>query len=119
MLVLAAVALPPVGIVLLWLSRGTGLLKKILGSLVIAAWGVGALVLLLGLRAEVDGSGVWPLFHFRRPEHHYAELERDRRLKERQPLAELMVPQDAAPAERTATKATSSNSPAGHVGSAA
>jgi outer membrane protein assembly factor BamB len=86
--VLAAILAPPLGIVMLWMRRGTGVLKKICGSLAIAAWGVAALVLFFGLRFELDGSGVRPMFKIRRIEAHYAELEQNRARQNLQPVPE-------------------------------
>jgi outer membrane protein assembly factor BamB len=84
-LLLASAAAPPVGILLLWVRRGTGVFKKILGTLVIGAWAVAALVLFCGLRAELDGSGMRPIFKFSRPESHYAQIERTRSLQKTTP----------------------------------
>ena len=78
LLLLAAILAPPVGIVMLWMRRGPGVLKKILGSLAIAAWCVAALVLFFGLHLELDGSGVRPMVKMQRIEAHYAELEQSR-----------------------------------------
>ncbi|PYT32640.1 MAG: hypothetical protein DMG57_01130 [Acidobacteria bacterium] len=88
-LLLAAVVLPPAGIVLLWMRTGTGILKKIFGSLLMFAWGVTALVLFFGLRLELDGSGSRPFVNFYRPASHYAKLERSRQLQKLQPVVEV------------------------------
>jgi len=77
-LLAAAVALPPAGLALLWARRGTGVFAKLLGSVAIAGIGITELVLLFGLRAEMDGSGISPIVSFYKPDSHYAELERDR-----------------------------------------
>ena len=77
-LIAAAVLLPPVGLVLLWGRGGTRLRRKILGSLAIAALAVGHLVLFFGLTFEMDGTGMWPVFKFYKPELHYAAIEESR-----------------------------------------
>lgn len=96
----AAVVAPPVGLVLLWTRSRARLLTKILASLVIAGFGtiytIAVLVRLFGMRAEMDGSGMWPLFTFHQPETHYAELERSRQAP---PVADAAAPDaKAAPA---------------------
>src|SRR6266849_4582321 len=96
-LLLASVVLPPAGIVLLWMRAGTGILKKILGSLLMCVWGVTALVLFFGLRLELDGSGSRPFVNFYRPASHYAQLERSRQLQKLQPVLEVKKIADAAP----------------------
>ncbi len=96
-LLLAAVALPPVGVVLLWLYSGARTSTKVLRSVLIGAWTVTALVLFFGLRFEMDGSGVRPLFKFDRPDAHYANVERSRALQKVQPVAEVRPVVDAPP----------------------
>jgi outer membrane protein assembly factor BamB len=83
-LLLAAILVPPLGIAMLWMRRGPGVFKKILGSLAIAGWCVAALVLWFGFHAELDGSGLRPLFGMGRIETHYAELDRNRSRQTRQ-----------------------------------
>ena len=53
---LAAILVPPVGIVMLWMRKGVGVFKKILGSLAIAGWTVAALMLFFGLHFELDAG---------------------------------------------------------------
>ncbi|MDA2937908.1 PQQ-like beta-propeller repeat protein [Acidobacteria bacterium AH-259-A15] len=77
-LLLTSVLLPPLGLVLLWIRPKTGLVSKLAGSLAIAALGVVHLHVFFGLRMEVDGTGVRPIFSFYKPESHYAALERSR-----------------------------------------
>src|ERR1700755_3619385 len=78
LLLLAAILAPPGGIGMLWIRKGLGVFKKILGSLAIAAWSVAALVLFFGLRFELDGSGVRPMVKMQRIEAHYAAIEQSR-----------------------------------------
>ncbi|MFQ5928498.1 MAG: PQQ-binding-like beta-propeller repeat protein [Acidobacteriota bacterium] len=77
-LLLTSVLLPPLGLVLLWIRPKTGLVRKSAGSLAIAALGVVQLHVVFGLRMEVDGTGMRPIFSFYKPESHYAALERSR-----------------------------------------
>ncbi len=74
----ATLVLPPAGLVLLWLRPETRALRKVLGTLLIAAIGVAHLFLFYGLRAEMGGEGIPRFFSFRRPEKHYAALEQSR-----------------------------------------
>ena len=84
-LILAAVLLPPLGLLMLWYRPGTGILKKILATLPIAVFGIIHLHLFFGLRMQVDGSGMSPIFYFHKPESHFAELERIRTEQEESP----------------------------------
>lgn len=98
---LASIALPPVGLVLLWLRRETGILKKLFGSLLIAGWTVAALVVFFGLRLELDGSGMRPHLKFFRPEAHYAALERSREAQKLRPIADAGPPVALQPAAQS------------------
>ena len=72
----AALLLPPVGLVLLWLRKAP-LLLKCVGSVAILAW-TGVWMLKLGLvQMQRDGSG-FPLFSWKSAEAHYSELEKSR-----------------------------------------
>ena len=78
-IILAALLFPPLGLVLLWMRPSTRLSRKILNSVYISALGVFYLYRFFGLRAEIDGSGIFPMFSFqRKDEAHYADLERHR-----------------------------------------
>jgi outer membrane protein assembly factor BamB len=89
LLLLIAVLAPPAGLVLLWMRRGTGVWKKILGSAAIAAWSVTAMVLFFGLHFEMDGSGMRPMFRMGRAETHYAVLEQNRAHQKLTPVPEV------------------------------
>ena len=84
-LILGSFLLPPAGLILLCVRPGTGILKKILGTLPIAIFGIIHLHLFFGLRMQVDGSGMSPIFYFHKPESHFAELERIRTEQEESP----------------------------------
>ncbi len=77
-LVVSALVFPPAGMVLLWMRQETRVPWKLMGSLAIFALAIAHLFLFYGLRAEMDGTGIRPIFSFYRPEKHYAELERNR-----------------------------------------
>lgn len=98
LLVLSAVALPPVGLILLWIRPTTGVLRKLAGTLAIAALGIVHLVLFFGLRVEMDGTGRFPIFSFYHPEAHFEALERSREEHRIQPLDSppLQPPEAAA-----------------------
>ena len=61
-LLLSAVALPPLGLVLLWMRRGTKVVWKLLGTIPILGFAVAHLFLFFGLRMEMDGAGSKPGF---------------------------------------------------------
>ena len=73
-----AVAVPPLGIVLLWTRTRAGFLRKLLGSLALVLLSFVHLHYVFGLRAELDGTGARPILSFRAPEAHYEELEQSR-----------------------------------------
>ena len=73
-LLLACLLLPPVGLVLLWLRRGTPFSRKILGTLAIGLLTLGHLFL-YGMRVQMDGSGMRPIFYFPNTEARYAALD--------------------------------------------
>src|ERR1039458_4505034 len=52
----ASLILPPAGLILLWLRRGTTVLRKRLDSLAIVIVGVAHLFLLYGLHVEFSGG---------------------------------------------------------------
>jgi outer membrane protein assembly factor BamB len=76
-LVVIAIALPPLGIVLLWSRTRAGLLRKLLGTLGLALLSVAYLFLFFGLRVELDG-GARPMLSIGKKESHYEALERSR-----------------------------------------
>ncbi len=94
----AALILPPVGLVLLWLRAGTSVVRKILGSLAIVIIGVVQLFLFYGLHVELSG-GFSPVFSFQSSERHYRELEAHRAASQAaEPAAvALAVPPAAEP----------------------
>jgi outer membrane protein assembly factor BamB len=91
-----ALVLPPAGLVLQWM-RPIKLVHKIAGSLPIAIWFVAWLVSFFGLRFQMDGSGMRPVWSFYSPERHYARIERTRA----EQAAPLLTP--AAPAATSLT----------------
>jgi outer membrane protein assembly factor BamB len=82
-LIVVSVLLPPLGLVLIWARPGTRLPRKILDSLYVTILGVVYLHYFFGLRIELDGTGIYPIFSFYNPESHFTELERNR-LKQRE-----------------------------------
>lgn len=91
----ATLVLPPAGLVLLWLRPETRVLRKVLGTLLIAVIGLAHLFLFYGLRAEMGGEGLPKFFTFRQPEKHYAVLEQSRAAA---PPAPVEVPKVEIPA---------------------
>jgi len=73
----ASLILPPAGLILLWLRKGTPVLRKSLGSLAIITLGVAQLFLMYGMHMEFSG-GVRPVFSFQGGERHYRQLEASR-----------------------------------------
>jgi len=78
LLLLIALALPPLGILLLWTRRGVGFSRRLLGSLALVLLSLVYLRVFFGLRMEMDGTGMRPVFSFGGGESHYTELERHR-----------------------------------------
>ncbi|MCC6585215.1 MAG: PQQ-like beta-propeller repeat protein [Bryobacterales bacterium] len=70
----ASVALPPLGLILIWV-RSSKILWKVLGTLAIAVLTFGHLRLFWGLRVENDGRGIPVIFSFKDPKRHEKELE--------------------------------------------
>jgi outer membrane protein assembly factor BamB len=104
-LLLAAVLLPPLGLVLLWMRPGIRIPRKILGSLVLVILGVVYLHKFFGLRMEMDGTGVRPILSFNRPESHYAALEENRE-QQRQTLPQVST---TRPIQTQASEITKEN----------
>ncbi|MBI4875242.1 MAG: PQQ-binding-like beta-propeller repeat protein [Acidobacteria bacterium] len=77
-LLLSAVALPPAGLVLLWMRRGMKAIWKLLGTIPILGFAVAHLFLFFGLRVEMDGTGAKPMFSFGTREARYKKLEASR-----------------------------------------
>lgn len=74
----ASLLFPPLGLILLWTRARPGMLLKLLASLGIAALGLAHLVVVYGMRVELDGTGMRPLFSFHTPERDFEALERHR-----------------------------------------
>jgi len=97
-LLLSAVALPPLGLVLLWIRRGTKVVWKALGTLPILGFAVAHLFLFFGLRVEMDGSVSKPMFSFGTRASHDAELEASRAAPPPAAVQTAPAPAPSAPA---------------------
>lgn len=75
---LCAFLLPPAGLVLLWIRPATGIARKLSGTLAIAVITLAHLMLVFGMRFEMDGSGSRPIVSFRNKEKHYELIEKTR-----------------------------------------
>ena len=73
----ASLILPPAGLILLWLRKGTSVFRKSLGSLAIVMVGVAHLFLFYGMHMEFSG-GIGLVFSFQGGERHYRQLEAHR-----------------------------------------
>ena len=73
--ILTCLLFPPAGLVLLWMRPSRGLVGKAALSLGLAALFVVHLVSFYGLRVEVAGSGMRPMFTFHNEEAHLNALE--------------------------------------------
>lgn len=73
----AAVILPPLGLVLLWIRRGGSVFAKLVGSVAIVMVAVAELFLIYGLHVELSG-GFRPVLTFQGGARHERELERHR-----------------------------------------
>jgi len=88
---LAAILFPPAGLLLLWKRPGVGIFLKLAGTGVMFALGVAHLILVWGLRVELDGNNRPTILTFGRgADAHFEELERNRELQR--------PPEPAAPA---------------------
>src|SRR6266446_2358411 len=101
-LLAATIVFPPAGLALVWTQRGK-ISTKVFTSLLVAAIGIGELFLVYGMRIELDGSGMFPIFTFDRREARYAELER--RQSPATSLAPAASVPESAPAEVTHAEA--------------
>jgi outer membrane protein assembly factor BamB len=107
--VLLSVLIPPLGIVLLWARTRIGIPMKVFSSLGLIGLAAVYLIVFFGLRAEVDGSGTWPIFYFGTREAHYVELEEDR--KDEAELPSLVVPTQSLPTVEAKPVPTSTTAP--------
>ena len=96
-LLVTSLAIPPLGLVLLWMRTGTRLIAKLAGTLLIAAVTLAHLFLLWGLRIEMAGSGIRPLFTFTTPDRRDARVEENRAAMRHSPPPDS-TPAAAAPA---------------------
>lgn len=78
LLLFTAIAFPPLGLILSWMRPHAGLWSKISWSLGVGAIALMELIVFFGLRAEVDGTGSWPILTFGTRASHYEELEEHR-----------------------------------------
>lgn len=104
-LLAAALLVPPLGLVLLWLRPGIGFFRKVLASLGIAILAGLHLYFFFGLRVELDGTGRYPIFSFYRPTNHYAALVESRAKwqaaavpEETKEVEQVKTPEPASPA---------------------
>jgi outer membrane protein assembly factor BamB len=106
-LLISGIVVPPVGLILLWL-RPIRWYTKIAGSLGILTLLGAHLVCVFGLRVELAGSGMRPIFTFGTPERHYARLEESRVIhKQEAPQTEAQTaPASAENSSLTAAPAT-------------
>ena len=98
-LLLSSLLLPPLGFILLWIRRGLGVFRKLLGTAFLAVLTIAHLHFFFGLRLELDGTGMRPIFSFHSPSSHYNKLEKHRSEQgesSQQPTSLLAAP-EAAP----------------------
>lgn len=77
-IVIASVVFAPLGLIFLWMRAGTGIVRKLFWSLVIAGVALAEVVLIFGLRVELDGTGMKPMVSIGTIEGHYDKVERSR-----------------------------------------
>src|ERR1035437_1967338 len=104
----ASLVLPPAGLVLLWLRKGTSVFRKSLGSLAIAMVGVAHLFLFYGLHMEFSG-GIGLVFSFQGGERHYRQLEAHRAAFQA-PAPAIVEPTPSAPPKAEDVPAPASGS---------
>ena len=107
-LLLVAIVVPPLALVLLWIrSKGT-VLSKLVGSLAIVGLTVVYLVTFFGLRVELSGTGIVPIFSFGSAESHYSALEKHRVAQEALGMtSEPFTPKEGVPARVSSAVAKS------------
>ena len=106
-----ALVLPPAGLVLQWM-RPIKLVHKIAGSIPIVIWSFALLISFGGLRVQMDGSGVKPMWSFYAPDRHYARLERNRAEQAAHPSVPVPpAPVEAAPVQPASAKSAAVTSP--------
>jgi outer membrane protein assembly factor BamB len=116
-LAVCCLVLPPLGIILLWSRRGTGIFRKLALSMALLALFAGHLFWFYGLHLEMDGTGMRPIFSFRDPSRHEERLaERTERTEVTAsvPVAEPILPpeQGVGPASTELDRAEGSAAPA-------
>ena len=102
----ASLVLPPVGLLLLWLRRGTSIFRKSLATLAIIVVAVAHLFLFYGLHMEFTG-GIQPVFTFQGGERHYRQLEAHRAAFQAPAPVASEAPAAAAAAAAVPVKANS------------
>lgn len=105
-LLLSAVAVPPAGLVLLWIRGGTKVAWKLLGTIPILGFTVAHLFLFFGLRVEMDGTGAKPMFSWGSAESHIQQLEASRAVQQEAAPAQSPQTVEAAPAVAVSAPAT-------------
>ncbi len=75
---LSCLVFPPLGLVLLWTRSDSGPFRKLVFSAGLAVLFVAHLFAFYGLRMEMAGSGMAPIFSFHNPQSHYDALEESR-----------------------------------------
>src|SRR5687767_12550438 len=76
-LVLASLLLPPLGLALLW-TGSAGIVRKLLGTVVLATLTFLHLLAFWGLRVEMAGTGLPTMLTFTTPERRDARVENSR-----------------------------------------
>lgn len=72
---LSCLIFPPLGFVLLWLRSKEGVMRKLTFSAGLAALFAAQLFLFYGLRIELAGNGLAPIFTFHDPDSHFDAIE--------------------------------------------
>src|SRR5438445_12642155 len=109
-LLLACILIPPAGLILQWFRPGMRTGRKILNSIYITLLAFAYLYLFFGLRLEFDGTGVYPIVSFYKPESHYAALEQQRSKQHDSFVSETVAP--AISDERLGPSKKASHNPA-------
>ena len=116
-LLLACLLLPPLGLILLWIRPSLGIFRKLLGTLLLALLSIAHLHYFFGLRMELDGTGMGPIFSFHSSDTHYETLEKHRSEQDEQGLqtAFQSIPnvaeaQPSAGLENSSTRAVNTTS---------
>lgn len=85
--------LPPLGLALHWMNPNSGIVKKLLVSLLVLVFAAAHAFYWLDLHLELDGSGMKPMIRSGMPESNYARVEENRAKQAETPVPQIEATQ--------------------------